>query len=99
MQQPHTLMAVAALLGLAVGSSQSNVLTLLHDTAPAGRGAEAVGIRSTIGNASQVVLPVAFGAAGAALGLFPVFWSVAAAIALGMPVAWRQAFSAQPRGD
>jgi MFS family permease len=84
------LMTVAALLGLAVGSSQSNILTLLHDAAPAGRAAEAIAIRSTVGNASQVILPIVFGAAGTALGLFAVFWSVGAIIALGVPLAYRR---------
>lgn len=88
--QLTALMAVAALLGFAVGSSQSNVLTLLHEAAPAGRAAEAIAIRSTIGNASQVILPIVFGAAGAALGLFAVFWSVGAIIALGVPLAYRR---------
>lgn len=90
MHSPPALMAVAALLGLAVGSSQSNVLTLLHNAAPPGRAAEAVGIRSTIGNACQVVLPLSFGAAGAALGLLPVFWTMGGMIASGLPLAWRQ---------
>lgn len=85
----YALMAVAAMLGLAVGSGQSNILTLLHNAAPPGRAAEAVGMRSTIGNACQVALPIAFGAAGAALGLFAVFWTVGAAIGLGLPLAWR----------
>jgi predicted MFS family arabinose efflux permease len=93
MQQPASMMAVAATLGLALGSSQSNVLTLLHYTAPAGRAGEAIGIRATIGNTCQVVLPLAFGAAGATLGLFTVFWGIGAMIGAGIPVAWRKAFA------
>jgi predicted MFS family arabinose efflux permease len=92
MEQPFSLMAVAALLGLALGSSQPNVLALLHHAAPAGRGAEAIGIRATISNASQVILPLAFGAAGATLGLFTVFWGAGAMIGAGVPIAWRKAF-------
>lgn len=93
MQQPASMMAVAAALGLALGSSQSNVLTLLHHAAPAGRAGEAIGIRATIGNTCQVVLPLAFGAAGATLGLFTVFWGIGAMIGIGIPVAWRKAFA------
>jgi MFS family permease len=93
MQQPASMMAVAAALGLALGSSQSNVLTLLHHAAPAGRAGEAIGIRATIGNTCQVVLPIAFGAAGATLGLFTVFWGIGAMIGTGIPVAWRKAFA------
>jgi MFS family permease len=91
MREPLSLMTVAAILGLAVGSSQPNMLALLHHAAPAGRAAEAVGVRITIGNACQVILPLAFGGAGAALGLSAVFWSMGAMIGAGVPVAWRNA--------
>jgi MFS family permease len=91
MGQPITLMAVAATLGLAVGSSQPNMLALLHHTAPPGRAAEAVGVRITIGNACQVLLPLAFGGASAALGLSAVFWGMSAMIGSGAPLAWSKA--------
>jgi MFS family permease len=95
MRQPYSLMIVAAMLGLAVGSSQPNLLALLHHTAPPGRAGEAVGIRITIGNASQVLLPLAFGGAGATLGLSAVFWGMGAMIGAGTPFAWRKALSKQ----
>jgi len=85
-----SLLLVTVALGLALGASQPNVLSLLHQNAPPGRAGEAVGVRITIGNASQVVLPLAFGAAGATLGLFPVFWAMGALIAVGVPIAWRK---------
>ncbi len=91
MQQPLSIMVVTAALGMALGSSQPNVLALLHTASPAGRAAEAVGIRITISNASQVALPLAFGAAGATLGLFAVFWGMSAMISSGVPLAWRKA--------
>ncbi len=91
MQQAWSMAAVAAALGLALGTSQPNVLALLHAGAPPGRGAEAIGIRATIGNASAVTLPLAFGAAGATLGLFAVFWGLGLVIATGIPVAARRA--------
>ncbi len=90
MRQPFSLMAIAAILGLAVGSSQPNMLALLHHAAPTGRAAEAVGVRITIGNACQVVLPLAFGGAGVALGLPAVFWGMGAMIGAGIPLAWRK---------
>ena len=89
-RQPLSLMVVAAILGLAVGSAQPNMLALLHHVAPPGRAGEAVGIRVTIGNACQVFLPLAFGGAGAALGLPVVFWSMTAMICAGLPIAWRK---------
>jgi MFS family permease len=91
MQHAVSLMAIAAGLGLALGSAQPNVLSLLHHAAPPGRGGEAIGIRATIGNASQVILPLAFGAAGAVLGLFVVFWGVGTVVGSGIPMAWRKA--------
>lgn len=90
LHSPAALMAAAAMLGIAVGSSQPNMLALLHHTAPAGRIGEALGIRITIGNACQVVLPLAFGGAGAALGLGVVFWAMALLIGAGVPLAWQR---------
>lgn len=92
MRQPASMMIVAAILGGAVGSSQPNMLALLHHAAPSGRAAEAVGVRITIGNACQVFLPLAFGGAGAALGLHAVFWTMSAMIGAGVPSAWHKAF-------
>lgn len=91
MQMPLTFMIGAAILGLAVGSSQPNMLALLHQTAPPGRSGEAVGMRVTMGNACQVSLPLAFGAAGAALGLGIVFGGMTLLLAAGVPIAWHQA--------
>jgi predicted MFS family arabinose efflux permease len=93
MQQPLSMALTAAGLGLALGTGQPNVLALLHQNAPAGRGAEAIGIRATIGNASAITLPLAFGAAGTALGLYAVFWGLGAIIACGIPLAASKAFS------
>ncbi len=91
MQQPLPMAATAFALGLALGSGQPNVLALLHMGAPPGRGAEAIAIRASIGNLSAVSLPLAFGAAGTALGLFAVFWGLGAIVACGIPVAARRA--------
>jgi len=93
METPITLAATAAVLGLALGTSQPNVLALLHSIAPPGRGAEAIGIRATIGNASSIMMPLAFGAAGATLGMFVVFWSLSLAIAAGVPLAASKAMA------
>ena len=62
-----------------------------------GRGAEAIAIRASIGNLSAVSLPLAFGAAGAALGLFAVFWGLGAIIACGIPIAARRALKISHR--
>jgi predicted MFS family arabinose efflux permease len=93
MRQPFPLMAVAAILGFAVGSTQPNILALLHYAAPKGQAGEAVGVRVTIGNALQVILPLAFGGAGATLGLSAVFWGMGALIGAGVPLAWGKALT------
>ena len=77
------LAAIAFLLGLGLGATQPSIMSLLYLSAPPGRAGEAVGIRSVVLNASHTVLPLAFGAVGAALGMMPVFWSMAGALAAG----------------
>jgi MFS family permease len=77
------LATTAFLLGLGLGATQPSIMSLLYSTAPEGRAAEAVGVRSVVLNASTTVLPIAFGALGAALGMTPVFWSMALALAGG----------------
>ncbi|MBK9604915.1 MAG: MFS transporter [Betaproteobacteria bacterium] len=57
------LMSAGIIFGAAVGLSQPNMLSLLHTAAPAGRGGEAVGLRSMLSNGCSVVVPLAFGAA------------------------------------
>ena len=71
------LMAVAFFLGLGLGMSQPMVMALLHNTVPQGRVGEAIGVRMTIVNISQIAIPLSFGALGTALGMVPVFWATA----------------------
>ncbi|MEN3352289.1 MAG: hypothetical protein V7640_447 [Betaproteobacteria bacterium] len=77
------LMALAFLLGMGLGGAQPMIMALLYNKAPAGRGGEAVGVRTLLLNFSQVGIPLMFGALGAALGMAPVFWSMAAALLAG----------------
>jgi predicted MFS family arabinose efflux permease len=77
------LMALSFVLGIGLGCSQPMVMALLYNTSPPGRQGEAVGVRTTVMNASHTVLPLAFGALGAALGMGPVFWSMAGVLGAG----------------
>ena len=77
------LAAIAFLLGLGLGATQPSIMSLIYATAPHGRAAEAVGVRTVVLNASHTVLPLLFGGVGVALGMAPVFWSMAAALAVG----------------
>ncbi|HSB78116.1 MAG TPA: MFS transporter [Candidatus Methylomirabilis sp.] len=71
------LLMLAFILGIGLGGAQPMIMSLLYSKAPAGRGAEAVGVRSLIINMSQTGMPFLFGALGAALGMLPVFWTMA----------------------
>ena len=77
------LMVLSFVLGIGLGCSQPMVMALLYNTSPPGRQGEAVGVRTTVMNTSHTVLPLAFGALGAALGMGPVFWSMAALLGAG----------------
>ena len=77
------LMAVAFLLGLGLGAAQPNVMSLLHSRSPEGRVGEALGLRTTIMNSSQVVLPLVFGAFGSVLGAGAMFWTMATLVCSG----------------
>ena len=77
------LAAIAFMLGLGLGSTQPSIMSLIYATAPAGRAAEAVGVRTVVLNTSQTFLPLLFGAVGAALGMTPVFLTMSGALAGG----------------
>ena len=86
------LMALLFLLGLGLGAPQPVVLSLLHESAPPGRGGEAVGVRILLINMSQTVMPLVFGALGAAFGIMPVFWLTALCLTTGGWLAHKRAF-------
>lgn len=75
--------ACSILLGLSLGSVQPMVMSTLHQITPESRHGEALGLRLMGINASSVVMPMVFGAAGAAIGVGAVFWCVAVAVGLG----------------
>lgn len=77
------LLLLAFFLGLSLGTAQPMVLSLIHRVAPAGRTGEAVGVRGTLINVSQVFMPILFGGLGTAAGLVPAFWLLAAILSAG----------------
>lgn len=101
------LLAMAFLLGLGLGAAQPNIMSLVHSRSPPGRVGEALGLRSTIINSSQVILPLVFGAFGSVLGAAAMFWSMAViagsggatAVRWGMHRRSRHAGTAMPDGD
>ena len=77
------LMVLAFVLGVGLGGAQPIIMALLYAKAPAGRGAEAVGVRTLLLNFSQAGIPLMFGALGTALGMTPVFVTMAIVLAAG----------------
>jgi MFS family permease len=95
--QAGSLMALGFMLGLALGASQPNMLSLLFQAAPEGRVGEVLGIRVTIGNASQVVIPLLFGALSSGLGMTPVFLFASLMLAGGVVLVWQFVSSQTPQ--
>lgn len=83
------LLALAFVIGLSLGCTQPMVMSLVHAVSPPGRSGEALGVRSTIMNASQVFLPILFGGLGAAAGMVPAFWTLALILSGGTAYARR----------
>jgi predicted MFS family arabinose efflux permease len=77
------LMAVAFMLGLAIGGTQPMIMSLLYNTAPPGRGGEVVGVRTFLLNLTQAGMPLLFGIVGSTMGMTPVFWTMAAVLLVG----------------
>jgi MFS family permease len=90
------LMAISFVLGLGLGCAQPVIMSLLYEAAPQGRQGEAVGIRTTMINASQTFIPLGSGALSLALGMAPVFWLLAAGLLGAGWFARRQAARAEP---
>jgi predicted MFS family arabinose efflux permease len=84
------LMAVAFVIGLAIGGTQPMIMSVLYNTAPPGRGGEVVGVRTFLLNLTQAGMPLLFGAVGATLGMTPVFWVMAAILLAGGGVVSRR---------
>ena len=71
------LIALSFLLGIGLGCAQPMIMAALYSASPPGRQGEVVGMRTTMINASQTFMPLAFGAAGTALGMAPILWTMA----------------------
>jgi predicted MFS family arabinose efflux permease len=82
--------AIAFLLGLGLGASQPGLMSLIQQSTPEGRLGEALGVRTTVMNMSHTVLPLFFGVIGTALGMGPVFWSMALCLGVGGVFAGRR---------
>lgn len=84
---PLAMGAASMVLGLALGSVQPMIMSALHQMVPPQRVGEAIALRLMVINASSVVMPLIFGAAGTAVGATLVFWLVGVAATGGAWVA------------
>jgi predicted MFS family arabinose efflux permease len=89
-QSVSLLMLLSFVLGLGLGSAQPVIMSLLYAASPPGRQGEAVGLRTSLLNASHTLIPLASGAASAAIGMAPVFWALSAFLLGGAWFARRQ---------
>ncbi len=84
------LMAVSFVLGIGLGGTQPIIMAMLYSQAPAGRGGEAVGMRTQLLNITQAAIPMIFGALGAWMGMAPVFIAMGVALLAGAWYARRE---------
>jgi MFS family permease len=89
MHTAWTMGICSVLLGLSLGSVQPMVMSTLHQITPEHRHGEALGLRLMGINASSVLMPILFGAAGTVIGIGGVFWCVSAVVGLGSRSAYQ----------
>jgi MFS family permease len=86
---PLLMGACAVLLGLTLGCVQPMMMAMLYHVTPEQRHGEALAFRSMSINASSTVMPLVFGALGAAVGAAALFWAVGLAVGSGSWLARR----------
>ena len=77
------LALVSFAFGLGMGCGNPITMMMTFSNSADGRSGEALGLRITVNNLTQVIIPVMFGAIGSAFGIFPVFWGTALMLASG----------------
>ena len=86
---PVAMGLCSVLLGVALGTVQPMIMSMLHQITPEHRHGEAVAMRVIAINASSVAMPMLFGLAGAVIGISGVFWVVGAVVAGGTRLAFK----------
>jgi len=79
---PWLLALASFTLGLGCGVGQPMSMSLIYALSPPGRASEGAALRVLFNNGTHLIVPLAFGGLGAALGFGPVFIS-ASAVMLG----------------
>ncbi len=84
-----TMIAGSFVLGLALGSVQPMVLSMLHQVTPARRRGQALGLRMLCTNAATLVMPTMFGALAAGTAAAAPMWLMAALVGAALVPARR----------
>ena len=71
------LVALAMLMGLGLGLAGPLSTSVMYDASPPDKVGEVIGLRMTMANMGQTLVPLLSAAVGSALGVAPVFWTVA----------------------
>lgn len=95
MATPLAMGTCSVLLGITLGVVQPMLMSTLHQITPEDRHGEALGLRLMAINGSSVLMPMLFGAVGAAVGVKAVFWAVGLVVGGGS----RMALALQPRRE
>ncbi|OGA14589.1 MAG: hypothetical protein A3G25_21655 [Betaproteobacteria bacterium RIFCSPLOWO2_12_FULL_63_13] len=74
------LAALAFVMGIGLGLTGPLSTTVMYDASPPDKVGEVIGLRMTVANLAQTLVPLLSGAVGATLGVAPVFWAVAACL-------------------
>ena len=94
-EQVGLLLVLSFVLGLGLGVGQPLSVIMTYNRAPAGRTGEALGVRFTMVNLTHMMIPLAFGTIGSALGLVTVFLANAVLMAGGSYAHHRSSISAR----
>ncbi|MFO1413973.1 MAG: MFS transporter [Burkholderiales bacterium] len=78
-----TMACCSAVMGMALGSIQPNILSLLHDATPSHRHGEALAVRHISVNVTSLVMPMLLGASAGLLGASGVFWAMGLVVTAG----------------
>lgn len=88
-REPWLMGVCAVALGVSLGCVQPMLMTVLHHLTPEDRHGQALAFRSMTINGSSTLMPLIFGAAGAAVGAAAMFWVVGALVGAGAGLARR----------
>lgn len=78
-----TMACCSAVLGMALGSIQPNILSLLHDVTPSHRHGEALAVRLISVNVTSLAMPLLLGASAGLVGASGVFWTMGLMVTAG----------------